>query len=95
MEKLRRLPPLHSACENGNLGIVKILVQKINNINKGGGVFHMTPIHWACDNGHLDVAVYLTEEAACELGECTTRTDTPDITLIRGWFKLYSSKPII
>ena len=71
VRKLRRSPPLHSACENGNLAIVKILVPNVKNVNKGGGVFHMTPVHWACDNGHLSVVVYLAEVTACELGECT------------------------
>ena len=62
-------PPLHAACENGNLGIVKTLVQAGASAEKGDVRYNRTPLHHACWGGHIDVVMYLTKEAGCPVGE--------------------------
>ena len=67
-----RSPPLHTACKNGSLEIVKMLVQRGANMDKGGGKSNWTPLHYACNRGCYEVVVYLTKEVGCNLGEFFT-----------------------
>ena len=63
-------PPLHTACKNGKLQIVRLLVEKGGaDINRGNGIFNRTPLHWACLNGHKSIVMYLFNEAKCDIGE--------------------------
>ena len=64
-----RFPPLHSACQNGNLDIVKLLVQSGAGVDVGDGTDNSTPLHLACEEGQKEVAVYLIREAGCKTGE--------------------------
>ena len=62
-------PPLHTACDNGNLQIVKILIKGGANVDRGDGWLNSTPFHRACSKGHKAVVVYLIEETKCERGK--------------------------
>ena len=64
-----RSPPLHTACKNGKLKVVKMLVESGAKVDKGGGKFNRTPLHHACGAGYQKVVVYLTQQAGCEVGE--------------------------
>ena len=61
-------PPLHTACDNGNLQIVKILVKGGANFDRGDGWLNSTPFHRACSKGHKAVVVYLVEDVKCKRG---------------------------
>ena len=63
-------PPLHVACENGNVEMIDLLVQAGAPVNKPSVLFKDMPIHRACEAGHKDVVVYLTgNEVRCSLGK--------------------------
>ena len=62
------LPPLHQACRDGNLRIVKMLVTGVD-VNRGDARENSTPVHQACRRGNKDVVEYLIREAGCEVGE--------------------------
>ena len=64
----RKLPPLHQACRDGKLDIVKMLVTGVD-VNKGDARENSTPVHQACYKGNKDVVEYLIKEAGCEVGE--------------------------
>ena len=65
-----RIPPLHKACRNDNLTIIKLLVNAGADPNRGdGGVFNTTPLHYACENGHKAIVQYLIEDLKCKPGE--------------------------
>ena len=61
-------PPLHSACENGNIKIVRALVTSGADVDKCDKQ-DRTPLHVACLWGHRTVVVYLIKEAGCKVGE--------------------------
>ena len=62
-------PPLHAACEAGNLSITKALVEGGADANKCSAFYTMTPLHRACIKGHKKVALYLIEEAKSKIGK--------------------------
>ena len=62
------LPPLHEACLQGYLEIVKTLVTHGARTDKGDGTNNMTPLHWACEGGHKEVVQYL-KEVGCSTGK--------------------------
>ena len=62
-------PPLHTACRDGMLQMVKLLVQHGADIDRGDGRYGQTPLHYACVGGNKEVVVYLTKEAGCKVGE--------------------------
>ena len=64
----RKLPPLHQACRDGKLDIVKMLVTGVD-VNKGDVEENSTPVHQACWRGNKDVVEYLIREAGCDVGE--------------------------
>ena len=64
-----RTPPLHTACEEAMLQMVKLLVQHGADIDRGDGRDGQTPLHRACYGGNKEVVVYLTMEAGCKVGE--------------------------
>ena len=48
--------PLHEACKNGNLEIVKSLLNKNANVNAiGDREYKMTPLHWAAFLGYIKI----------------------------------------
>lgn len=55
--------PLHVASENGKLDAVKILADKVKDINIGNGD-KTTSLMFASKNGHLDVVKFLIEKGA-------------------------------
>ncbi len=61
-------PPLHEACYEGYLEIVKTLVTHGARTDKGDGRTNMTPLHWACEGGHKEVVQYL-KEVRCSTGK--------------------------
>ena len=61
-------PPLHRACRDGNLEIVKKLVPGVD-VNKGDARDNSTPLHEACYGGDKDVVEYLIRVAGCKVGE--------------------------
>ena len=71
---LWKLPPLHTACNTGSLGIVKLLVQHRADITRGDGRDSQTPLHCACAGGNKEVVDYLIREAGCKVGESVTKT---------------------
>ena len=64
------VPPLLVACENGNLEMIKILVQHGAHVHESGGLdsWLWTPLHCACAWGHSEVVKYLIEMAGCKIG---------------------------
>jgi len=59
--------PLHYACQEGHLKVVKYLVEQgadVNSIASTGWWFDsgMTPLHMACNGGALNVVKYLVDE---------------------------------
>ena len=63
-----KLPPLHGACEEGYLEMVKILVNAGAAIDKPDRC-DRSPLHYAYRGGHLQLVVYLIREAGCKVGE--------------------------
>ena len=63
-----RPPPAHTACGNGNLNMLKLLVQHGADISKGDASSNWTVLHHACWGGHKELVVYLTKEAGCKVG---------------------------
>ena len=63
-----KAPPLHTACERGNLVTVKLLIQAGANIDEVDST-NSTPLHAACEEGNQEVALYLIREAGCKTGE--------------------------
>ena len=60
--------PLHNACqENGNLAMVKYLVEK-RSMPLGKDDNRDTPLHVAVMSGRLDILMYLIEERKCSPG---------------------------
>ncbi len=64
-----RLPPLHWACCEGYLEIVKTLVTHGARTDKGDRTNNSTPLHYACMRGHKEVVQYLKEEVRCSTGK--------------------------
>ena len=62
-------PPLHTACSDGNLEIVKELVNAGANVDASDKANGRTPLHWACFCGYEEVVNYLIREAGCTVGE--------------------------
>ena len=62
-------PPLHTACRDGNLDIVRELVKAGANVDVRGGVNGSTPLHLACFIGSKELVDYLIREAGCMVGE--------------------------
>ena len=56
-----KLPPLHYACREGYLEIVKALVTHEARTDRGDGTDRSTPLDWACRAGHKDVVQYLVK----------------------------------
>lgn len=52
-----RITPLHSACDGGNLEIVKLLLEHGANMY-ATDVDGRTPLHYACYRGHINIAEY-------------------------------------
>ena len=77
-------PPIHKACERGNLEIVKTLQNSGAEIEKGDGLSGRTPLHDACRGGHRQLVDYLIKEAKCNVGKlflvCLFFTYNNDIT---------------
>ena len=63
-----KVPPLHRACYEGYLEIVKTLVTHGARTDKGDGKTNGTPLHWACWEGHKEVVQYL-KEVGCSTGK--------------------------
>ena len=60
---------LHDACEdNGNLAMVKYLVEKHGCDPSGKDDDGDTPLHLAASSGKLDISMYLIEERKCSSG---------------------------
>ncbi len=62
-------PPLHWACYDGDLEVVKTLVTHGARTDKGDGTHNMTPLHWACRGGEKEIAEYLIQELGCSTGK--------------------------
>ncbi len=64
-----KYPPLHEACENGYLEIVKVLVVHGARTDKGDRLSNRVPLHYACEGGHTYVVQYLIKEVGCSTGK--------------------------
>ena len=62
-----RYPLLHTACANGNLSMVKVLIQRGADPDRGDPSCNLTPLQQACTMGKRKVAEYLSKEAKCKL----------------------------
>ncbi len=61
-------PPLHLACDEGYLEIVKTLVTHGARTDKGDRIYNTTPLHYSCRGGHKEVVQYL-KEVGCSTGK--------------------------
>ncbi|XP_064406837.1 uncharacterized protein LOC135351545 isoform X3 [Halichondria panicea] len=69
-------PPLHEACWEGYLEIVKTLVTHGARTDKGDGRYNKTPLHYACEGGHKEVVQYL-KEVGCSADVRDDDNETP------------------
>ena len=60
--------PLHNACENGHLEIVKALVEAGADTEKWDN-WGRSPVHCAAMWGYKEVLVYLIRDCKCSAGE--------------------------
>ncbi len=60
--------PLHAACKNGKLEIVKALVEAGADTGRWDAR-GKSPVHHAAYNGHKEVLVYLIRDCKCSAGE--------------------------
>ncbi len=60
--------PLRTACRNGNLEIVKALVEAGADTGRRDDNGN-SPVHYAAWNGHKEVLVYLIRDCKCSAGE--------------------------
>ena len=65
----RGWPPLLLACITNNLEMVKVLVQRGSDIEKGDALQNLTPLHGACVMGSKELVEYLVKEAGCKVGK--------------------------
>ena len=70
-EEEEEWPPLLNACLKRNLVMVKVLVQRGADVNKGGEEQNWTPLHVACAVGFKEGVDYLITEAGCKVGKLT------------------------
>ena len=63
------LPPLHCACMNGDLKIVKLLVENGANINRRGGHHNMPPLHYAPEGKKADVEYLMSKKEGSKVGK--------------------------
>ena len=68
-KQLVRLPPLHTACKNGSLEIVKMLFQFGAKVEMGDGNTTKSPLHYACEAGQKEVVLFLLTESGCKTGK--------------------------
>jgi ankyrin repeat protein len=57
----RNLQPIHGACGNGHLELVKWLAVQHGVSLTAKAKEGSQPIHWACGDGHLELVKWLTE----------------------------------
>ena len=82
----RRTTPLHWASQHGDLGFVKLLVEKhgvCSSVHLFGG-HEETPLHLAAVEGHLEVVKYLVERAGCNPDSRARGFRRPPITYACG-----------
>ena len=65
----RRWPPLFTACSKHNLEMVKVLVNRGADVDKGCGKQNWTPLHGVCLAGFKEGVKHLIMEARCQVGE--------------------------
>lgn len=59
--------PLHLACKNGHLCVVKYFIDELKCEPTIPGEFGATPLHYACMGGQLNIVQYLISEKGCDL----------------------------
>ena len=62
-----RSPLLHTACINGNLSMVTVLIKRGADAERGDPSYNLTPLQQACTMRKKKVAEYLTKEVKCKL----------------------------
>ncbi len=67
-----RRPPVHEACEKGNLEITRALVSGGADSEKGDGQWGMAAFLWACWGGDMETVVYLSQYVKCSTGKCVS-----------------------
>ena len=66
----RKWPPLFTACcFKRNVKMVKVLVKRGADVDKGCGKEHFAPLHGACLVDFKEGVEYLIMEARCKVGE--------------------------
>lgn len=58
---------IFTACENGDLDVVRLLVEEFDEDPEQTNDDGKTPIFDACEKGHLDVVIYLVEECKADV----------------------------
>ena len=58
--------PLHNACQEGKLNVVKYLVEDVNVEPSYRNELDVTPLHMASYRGHLSVVRLLVEDYLCD-----------------------------
>lgn len=62
-EQSINITELHAACTEGDLPLIKTLVESDVSID-ARSLFYYTPLHVACVNGHVEVMKYLLDSGA-------------------------------
>ena len=69
--------PLHLACKNGHLCVVKYFIDELKCDPTIPGEFGATPLHYACSGGQLNIVQYLVTEKGCDLKDKYSCHQTP------------------
>ena len=68
-EEFPYYPPLHCACRNKHLPVVKLLVEEGGaDVERGDEDYHQTALHHACEVRSKPIVEYLVETAKCRTG---------------------------
>ena len=73
--------PLHQACKQGWLNVVKLLIERCHVDPEVTDNLHQSPLHYACQHGHMDIVKYLIERGCNPLLRSNKQLEPLDYAL--------------